>query len=117
MVSINKTRGVNMAFSQTKADRMNQLAQQYPGAPLSTLATLARVPVSELGNYTNDSVGTRASNVNFGRVTSENSQNVQSANTARTGINPITGRSFSQTPAVPLVESNNTSAKHKSNHW
>ena len=97
-----------MAFEQTKADRMNQLAQQYPGATLSTLATLARVPVSELGNYTNDSVGTRASNVNFGRVTSEQSQNTQSANTPRTGINPVTGRSFSQTPATPLVESNNT---------
>lgn len=79
MVRINKTRGVNMAgYDPAKAARMNQLAQQYPGAPLSTLATLARVPVSDLGNYTNDSVGTRASNSDFGRVTSETSQNVQS---------------------------------------
>ena len=57
-----------MAYSQAKADRMNQLAQQYPKAPIGTLATLARIPVSELGNYTTDSVGTRASNANFGKV-------------------------------------------------
>ncbi len=83
MVSINKTRGVYMAYSQAKADRMNQLAQQYPKAPIGTLATLARIPVSELGNYTTDSVGTRASNANFGRVTSQESQNTQSTDTAR----------------------------------
>jgi hypothetical protein len=117
-----------MAFSQAKADRMNQLAQQYPRAPLGTLASLANIPVSELGNYTTDSVGTRASNANFGRVTSEESQNVQSTKTARntvgsgsafTGtdlpptnvssvsstpaINPFTGRAF-ETPPTPVVQ-------------
>ena len=92
MVSINKTRGVYMAYSQAKADRMNQLAQQYPGAPIGTLATLARIPVSELGNYTTDSVGTRASNANFGRVTSEQSQNTQSTDTARN--TPGSGTAF-----------------------
>jgi len=130
LVTINKTRGDNMAgFDPAKAARMNQLAQQYPNATLSTLATLARVPVSDLGNYTNDSVGTRASNANFGRVTSESSQGVQSSNTARntvgsgsafTGtelpptnataisstprINPFTGRAF-ETPTTPTVTS------------
>ncbi len=59
-------------YDPAKAARMNALAQQYPGAPISTLATLAKVPASDLGNYTNDSVGTRGSNANFGRVTSEN---------------------------------------------
>jgi len=92
LVSINKTRGVYMAYSQAKADRMNQLAQQYPGAPIGTLATLARIPVSELGNYTTDSVGTRASNANFGRVTSEQSQNTQSTDTARN--TPGSGTAF-----------------------
>ena len=81
-----------MAYSQAKADRMNQLAQQYPGAPIGTLATLARIPVSELGNYTTDSVGTRASNANFGRVTSEQSQNTQSTDTARN--TPGSGTAF-----------------------
>ena len=95
-------------YDPAKAARMNALAQQYPGASLSTLATLANVAPSDVGNYSNDTVGTRASNTNFGRVTSEESQTVQSANTPRTGINPVTGRSFSQTPATPLVTSNNT---------
>ncbi len=81
-----------MAYSQAKADRMNQLAQQYPKAPIGTLATLARIPVSELGNYTTDSVGTRASNANFGRVTSEQSQNTQSTDTARN--TPGSGTAF-----------------------
>ena len=93
MVSINKTRGDNMAgFDPAKAARMNALAQQYPKAPIGTLATLARIPVSELGNYTTDSVGTRASNANFGRVTSEESQNVQSTDTARN--TPGSGTAF-----------------------
>lgn len=93
MVSINKTRGVYMAgFDPAKAARMNALAQQYPKAPIGTLATLARIPVSELGNYTTDSVGTRASNANFGRVTSEASQNVQSTDTARN--TPGSGTAF-----------------------
>jgi hypothetical protein len=92
LVSINKTRGVYMAYSQAKADRMNQLAQQYPKAPIGTLATLANIPVSELGNYTTDSVGTRASNANFGRVTSEESQNIQSTDTARN--TPGSGTAF-----------------------
>ena len=84
MVSINKTRGVYMAgFDPAKARRMNQLALQYPRAPLGTLATLANIPLSELGNYTTDSVGTRAGNANFGRVTSAESQNVQSTDTPR----------------------------------
>src|SRR6056300_509780 len=121
-----------MAFSQAKADRMNQLAQQYPRAPIGTLATLANIPASEIGNYTTDSVGTRAVNANFGRVTSEASQNVQSQDTPRntpgsgsaftgtpaqsptvtspssstsnTRINPITGRPFT-TPTPPVVTS------------
>jgi len=93
LVSINKTRGDNMAgYDPAKAARMNQLAQQYPKAPLGTLATLANIPVSDLGNYTNDSVGTRASNANFGRVTSEESQNVQSTDTARN--TPGSGTAF-----------------------
>ena len=84
MVSINKTIGDKMAgFDPKKAARMNALAQQYPKAPLGTLATLADIPLSELGNYTTDSVGTRAINANFGRVTSEASQNVQSTDTPR----------------------------------
>src|SRR6056300_1284566 len=121
-----------MAFSQAKADRMNQLAQQYPRAPIGTLATLANIPASEIGNYTTDSVGTRAVNANFGRVTSEASQNVQSQDTPRntpgsgsaftgtpaqsptvtsptsstsnTRINPVTGRPFT-TPPTPVVTS------------
>ena len=79
-------------FDPAKAARMNALAQQYPKAPIGTLATLARIPVSELGNYTTDSVGTRASNANFGRVTSEESQNVQSTDTARN--TPGSGTAF-----------------------
>jgi hypothetical protein len=116
-------------YDPAKAARMNQLAQQYPNASLSTLATLARVSVSDLGNYTNDSVGTRASNANFGRVTSEESQNTQSSNTPRNtvgsgsafagndippsnvssvsstpSINPFTGRAYT-TPPTPVVTS------------
>ena len=81
-----------MAFSQAKADRMNQLAQLYPKAPIGTLATLANIPANEIGNYTTDSVGTRAVNANFGRVTSEASQNVQSTDTARN--TPGSGTAF-----------------------
>lgn len=116
-------------YDPAKAARMNALAQQYPNATLSTLATLARVSVSDLGNYTNDSVGTRASNANFGRVTSEQSQNTQSSNTPRNSagsgsafagndlppatvssvsstpsINPFTGRAYT-TPPTPVVTS------------
>ena len=93
MVSIYKTRGVYMAgFDPAKARRMNQLALQYPRAPLGTLATLANIPLSELGNYTTDSVGTRAANANFGRVTSAESQNVQSEDTPRN--TPGSGTAF-----------------------
>ena len=78
-MSINKTIGDSMAgYDPKKAARMNALAQQYPKAPLGTLFTLANIPASEQGNYTTDSVGTRAANSYFGRVTSEKSQNVQS---------------------------------------
>lgn len=133
MVSINKTIGDTMAgYDPKKAARMNALAQQYPKAPIGTLATLANIPASELGNYTTDSVGTRAANSNFGRVTSEKSQNVQSEDTPRTTpgsgsaftgtttppptvtspssstsntrINPVTGRPFT-TPPTPTVTS------------
>ena len=120
-------------YDPAKAARMNALAQQYPNASLSTLATLARVSVSDLGNYTNDSVGTKASNANFGRVTSEQSQNTQSTNTARNSagsgsafagndlppttvssvsstpsINPFTGRAYT-TPPTPVVTSPSSS--------
>ena len=119
-------------YDPKKAARMNQLAQQYPKAPLGTLFNLANIPSSEYGNYTTDSVGTRAANSNFGRVTSEASQNVQSQDTPRntpgsgsaftgtpaqsptvtspssstsnTRINPITGRPFT-TPTPPVVTS------------
>jgi hypothetical protein len=84
LVSINKTRGVNMAgYDPAKAARMNALAQQYPKADLGVLADLARIDRGDLGNYTTDSVGTRAVNANFGRVTSEASQTVQSTDTPR----------------------------------
>jgi hypothetical protein len=84
LVSINKTRGVNMAgYDPAKAARMNALAQQYPKADLGVLADLARIDRDQLGNYTTDSVGTRAVNANFGRVTSEASQTVQSTDTPR----------------------------------
>ena len=90
MVTINKTRGDNMAgFDPAKAAAMNALAEQYPNAPLGTLAILANIPTNELGNYTNDSVGTRASNANFGRVTSEESQNVQSPVSQQNNANAI----------------------------
>ena len=79
-------------YDPAKAARMNALAQQYPNAPIGTLATLANVSVSDLGNYTNDSVGTRAVNANFGRVTSEASQTVQSTDTARN--TPGSGTAF-----------------------
>jgi len=116
-------------YDPAKAARMNALAQQYPNASLSTLATLARVSVSDLGNYTSDSVGTKASNANFGRVTSESSQGVQSTDTPRNtvgsgsafagndlppttvtsisstpSINPFTGRAYT-TPPTPVVTS------------
>jgi len=125
-------------YDPAKAARMNALAQQYPNASLSTLATLARVSVSDLGNYTNDSVGTKASNANFGRVTSEQSQNTQSTNTARNSagsgsafagndlptttvssvsstpsINPFTGRAYT-TPPTPVVTSP-TSSQNNTN--
>ena len=119
-------------YDPKKAARMNALAQQYPKAPLGTLFDLANIPSSDRGNYTNDSVGTRAANSNFGRVTSETSQNVQSVDTPRntpgsgsaftgtttptptvtspssstsnTRINPVTGRPF-KTPPTPTVTS------------
>jgi len=81
-----------MAFSQAKADRMNQLAQLYPRAPISTLATLADVPVSELGNYTTDTLSTPGLNANFGRVTKTQSTEVQSNNTPRN--TPGSGTAF-----------------------
>tara|TARA_B100001057_G_scaffold178193_1_gene178993 strand:+ start:19938 stop:22334 length:2397 start_codon:yes stop_codon:yes gene_type:complete len=89
-------------FDPAKAARMNQLAQQYPKAPIGTLATLARIPVSDLGNYTTDSVGTRASNANFGRVTSEQSQNVQSTDAPTDSIMYAAARQ-AQAKAAVLV--------------
>ena len=79
-------------YDPAKAARMNALAQQYPGAPISTLATLAKVSVSDLGNYTTDTVGTRGANANFGRVTSEASQTVQLTDTPRNS--PNSGSAF-----------------------
>ena len=70
-------------YDPAKAARMNALAQQYPKADLGVLADLARIDRDQLGNYTTDSVGTRAVNANFGRVTSEASQTVQSTDTPR----------------------------------
>ena len=70
-------------YDPAKAARMNALAQQYPKADLGVLADLARIDRGDLGNYTTDSVGTRAVNANFGRVTSEASQTVQSTDTPR----------------------------------
>ena len=100
-----------MAFSQAKADRMNQLAQQYPRAPISTLATLANVPASELGNYTTDTVSTPGRNANFGRVTSTQSTEVQANNTART--TPGSGSAFTDTPArQPTVTSPTSSTSN-----
>ena len=120
-----------MAYSQAKADRMNQLAQQYPRAPISTLATLANIPVSEISNYTTDTISTPARNANFGRVTSVASTEVQASNTPTTSpgsgsaftgntvpqptvtsptssttarVNPVTGRPFT-TPPQPTVTS------------
>ena len=120
-----------MAYSQAKADRMNQLAQQYPRAPISTLATLANIPASEISNYTTDTVSTPARNANFGRVTSVASTEVQASNTPTTSpgsgsaftgntvpqptvtsptssttasVNPVTGRPFT-TPPQPTVTS------------
>jgi hypothetical protein len=90
-------------YDPAKAARMNALAQQYPGASLSTLATLANVAPSDVGNYSNDSVGTIASNTNFGRVTSEESQTVQSSNAAPR-INPVTGRAFVAPVPTPVDE-------------
>ena len=84
MPAINKTIGEVMAgYDPAKAARMNALAQQYPKADLGVLADLARIDRGDLGNYTTDSVGTRAVNANFGRVTSEASQTVQSTDTPR----------------------------------
>jgi len=120
-----------MAYSQAKADRMNQLAQQYPRAPISTLATLANIPASEISNYTTDTISTPARNANFGRVTSVASTEVQASNTPTTSpgsgsaftgntvpqptvtsptssttarVNPVTGRPFT-TPPQPTVTS------------
>src|SRR5210317_1647809 len=100
-----------MAFSQAKADRMNQLAQQYPRAPIGTLATLANIPASEISNYTTDSVGTRAVNANFGRVTSVASTEVQATNTPRT--TPGSGSAFSDIPTrQPTVTSPTSSTSN-----
>ena len=103
-----------MAFSQAKADRMNQLAQQYPRAPISTLATLADVPASELSNYTTDTISTPGRNANFGRVTSTQSTEVQANNTART--TPGSGSAFTDTPArQPTVTSPTSSTTARVN--
>ena len=100
-----------MAFSQAKADRMNQLAQQYPRAPIGTLATLANIPASEIGNYTADTISTPGRNANFGRVTSTQSTEVQANNTART--TPGSGSAFTDTPSrQPTVTSPTSSTSN-----
>ena len=103
-----------MAYSQAKADRMNQLAQQYPRAPISTLATLADVPASEIGNYTTDTLSTPGRNANFGRVTSTQATEVQASNTPRT--TPGSGSAFTDTPrSQPTVTSPTSSTTARVN--
>jgi len=103
-----------MAFSQAKADRMNQLAQQYPRAPIGTLATLANIPASEISDYTTDTVSTPARNANFGRVTSVASTEVQASNTPRT--TPGSGSAFTDTPrSQPTVTSPTSSTTARVN--
>ena len=103
-----------MAFSQAKADRMNQLAQQYPRAPIGTLATLANIPASEIGNYTTDTISTPGRNANFGRVTSTQSTEVQASNTSRT--TPGSGSAFTDTPTTqPTVTSPTSSTTARVN--
>ena len=91
MVSINKHRGVNMAgFEPGKLRRLNNLAKVYPKAPIGTLATLAGISSSDIGNYTTDDVGTRATNANFGNFTQTQNTEVQSPNSQVNNTN-VTG--------------------------
>jgi len=71
-----------MAFDPAKAQRMNQLAQQYPRAPIGTLATLANIPASEIGNYTQDDISTPGRNANFGRIVQTQATEVNNANSS-----------------------------------
>ena len=97
-------------YDPAKAARMNALAQQYPKADLGVLADLARIDRSDLGNYTTDSVGTRAVNANFGRVTSKASQTVQSTDTPRNSAG--SGSAFAgNTIPAPTVQSSNTTPR------
>ena len=95
MVTINKTRGVYMAFDPAKAQRMNQLAQQYPRAPIGTLATLANIPASEIGNYTQDDISTPGRNANFGRIVKTQATEVNNSNSSVNNTNaPGSGTAF-----------------------
>ena len=90
MVSINKTRGVNMAgFEPGKLRRLNNLAKVYPKAPIGTLATLAGISSADIGNYTTDDVGTRATNANFGNFTQTQNTEVQSPNSQVDNTNVV----------------------------
>ena len=72
-----------MGFDPGKLRRINNLAKLYPRAPIGTLATLAGISPTDLGNYTTDEVGTRATNANFGNFTKTQNTEVQSTNTPR----------------------------------
>lgn len=105
MVSINKTIGDKMGYNIKDAALMAAYQRQFPGADLNRLAALAGIPAADVPNYVINTTATPSKNEAYGTVTSRASENVQSANTPRTGINPITGRPFSQTPFPPVVES------------
>jgi hypothetical protein len=110
LVRINKTRGDIMGYNVKDAALMSAYQRQFPGADLNKLAALAGIPAADVPMYTINKTATPARNAAFGQVTSkaETQAQVQSASPL-TGINPITGRTYSQTPVPPVVESSNTS--------
>ena len=80
-----------MGFEPGKLRRLNNLAKVYPGAPIGTLATLAGISSSDIGNYTTDGVGTRATNANFGNFTKTQNTEVQSPNSQQTNVTGFQG--------------------------
>ena len=75
-----------MGFEPGKLRRLNNLAKVYPGAPIGTLATLAGISSADIGNYTTDDVGTRATNANFGNFTKTQNTEVQSPNSQQENV-------------------------------
>ena len=100
-----------MAYNAQDAFLMRSYQRQYPNADLYKLAAIAGIPAADVPNYTINTVATPPKNAAYGAVTSKAATETQvKTATPRTGVNPITGRPYSEATATPVVTSTSQTA-------